>query len=166
MMSGFAHPINESQIVFAPRYYQGAIYIYGKAADSDAWELQKTTSGYQTIENPVQFTTSEPESEEKLNGIMMNSDGRLYILNEARSLGFYQHKNELVHFSLLVNEDITELVIERLNNQNLKLQQYQISDTLNIGSSSRRQVQWMDNKNRLFVTDNADIPKIEVYQIH
>lgn len=165
MMAGFAQPINDTQIVFAPRYYQGTIYVYEKAADSNVWELQRTAGGYQTIEDPVQFTTSEPESEEKLNGIMMNSDGRLYILNEARSLGFYQDKNELVHFSLLVKEDITELVIERLNSQNLELQQYQISDTLNIGSSSRRQVQWMDNQKRLFVTDNAEIPKIEVYQI-
>lgn len=164
ILSGFAQPISGTQIVFSPRNYQGSIYVYEKASDS-GWELQKTISGYQTIETPVQFTYSEPESEEKLTGIMMNSDDPLYILNEARSLGFYQQENELVHFSLLVNEDNTELVIERLNSPNLELQQYQISDTLNVSRSSRRQIQWMDSQNRLFVADNANIPKVEVFQI-
>lgn len=165
MMSGFAQPISDTKIAFTPHYYQGSIYSYEKAPDSEVWELQKTTDGYQTIEAPVQFTSSEPESDEKLNGMMMNSDGRLYILNEARSLGFYQQENDLVHFSLLINEDISEFVIERLGSPNLELQQYQISDTLNVGRSSHRQVQWMDSQNRLFVTDNADIPKVEIFQI-
>lgn len=162
MVSGAAQPVSDKRIAFAPRYYQGVLYVYSRT-EAQGWQLEKTHKGYRTIESSVTFTSKKPDS---YHGVSFGPEGTMYVDNKTLSFGLYlQDDNALVHLSNLSTGDTKALVIEKFNSPSLELGHYHITDSLDIGPSHRRQIRGINRQGQIFIADYADIPKVEILNI-
>lgn len=162
--AGYVVPLVNGRIIFVPKYYAGSFYLYENGTDEN-WALSETISGYRSVEPPVNFSTTEPQSADRLHGISFGPEGQLFIEANSLSHGLYQTVDALYHLSYLYGEEVVEFVIEKFDLRNFSMLSYASTDTLNLGFRSRQLPRWIDEEGRMYLTDNEEGVRLVRYAI-
>ncbi len=163
--AGQAHPWRDGQIVFVPANYQGRVYLY-EEKNINEWNLIDELEGYNLYEPALTFHSDQPSSGTPVHGILGSPDGMMFISYRTLSYGFYQNQEgSLYHISYLTTEEGMNLVIEHFDTSSNKLIEYGIVDDLNIEHSLRKQPLWMDESLNLYLSDNSELPKLQIMKL-
>jgi len=163
--AGRVHPWGEGQIAFVPANYQGRVYLY-EEKNINEWELIYEFEGYKLYEPALTFHSDQPSSGTPIHGILGSPDGMMFISYRTLSYGFYQNQeSSLYHISYQTTEEGMNLVIEHFDTYSNKMLEFGIVDDLNIEHSLRKQPIWMDDSLNLFLSDNSEIPKMQIMKL-
>ena len=163
--AGQVHPWGDRQIAFVPANYQGRVYLY-EEKNINEWNLIDELEGYKLYEPALTFHSDQPSSGTPIHGILGSPDGMMFISYRTLSYGFYQNQEgSLYHISYQTTEEGMNLVIEHFDTSSNKLIEYGIVDDLNIEHSLRKQPLWMDESLNLYLSDNSELPKLQVMKL-
>lgn len=163
--AGQVYPWSEGLIAFVPANYQGVVYLYEEKSVND-WHLIEKIDGYKAFEPALTFHSNQPTSDTPVHGIVGSPAGMMFISYRTLSYGFYQtQEGSLYHISYQATEEGMNLVIEHFDTASNKLIEYGIVDDLDIEHSLRKQPLWMDNSSNLYLTDNSEIPRLQILNL-
>jgi hypothetical protein len=163
--AGQVYPWSERQIAFVPANYQGVVYLYEEKSVND-WHMIEKINGYKLFDPALSFYSDQPPSGTPVHGIVGSPAGMMYISYRTLSYGFYQtQEGSLYHISYQTAEEGMNLVIEHFDTASNKLIEYGMVYDLDIEHSLRKQPLWMDHSLNLYLTDNSEIPGLQVLNL-
>jgi len=163
--AGQVHLWGDGQIAFVPANYQGRVYLY-EEKNINEWNLIDELEGYKLYEPALTFHSDQPSSGIPVHGILGSPDGMMFISYRTLSYGFYQNQEgSLYHISYQTTEEGMNLVIEHFDTSSNKLIEYGIVDDLNIEHSLRKQPLWVDESLNLYLSDNSELPRLQVMKL-
>ncbi|MDZ7772027.1 MAG: 6-bladed beta-propeller [Balneolaceae bacterium] len=173
--AGKAVVTGERAFVFIPSTYAGKLHLYTDEGEGYQWA--RAVEGYQTIDPPLQFGSSD-DPPPRIDAMLMMRGGRsAIIMQHSVTFGMYPLRDgTYLHISYRFPEGEgdagssegensgtdggreqkgAQLVIEHFSDS-LELLRYTVTDTLDLGITQRKRPLWVDRSGQLYLADNSD----------
>lgn len=162
-----------NKLLYTPSMYNGYIYEYALSKNGRRVELTEKYEGY-SHKNPITVISKNGKANSGYTDVTLSGPGvTMSILLHNQSKGLFQLKDgKIVHFTYIENKEGTKRTFGiEFYSKNMKplgfapIYSKKYSSEADANNLLNWQVVWKDEKERFYIVDTENVPKIRVVSL-